>query len=255
MPTWMMFASGTPAARATASDVSHNGDARADAPASPPTDDEAGSTIAAETRLLERARDALRRGDTNATLAALDAHISEFPHGVLLDEARGNQVVIDSRLIVTYLYEQARAPLPAAPESRLAIQPTLFRPEKRYYDENVLLVLDGAIDSAINVFLLELDGISREKSAYLQRQMERIGSCLSWLDALLAGRPTLHEGSFSYFDIAMVCALEWMLFRQRYPVLDHPHLAQFLERHASRPTLAATHPRHAANAGPPRISR
>lgn len=85
-------ASGSDTHRPTASDVSRNGDARADAPASPPTDDEAGSTLAAETRLLERARDALRRGDTNAALAALDAHVSEFPRGLLLDEARSTRL-------------------------------------------------------------------------------------------------------------------------------------------------------------------
>lgn len=78
--------------RATPSDVSRNGDVRADAPASPATDAGAGSTLDAETRLLESARDALRRGDTNAALAALDAHVSEFPRGVLLDEARSTRL-------------------------------------------------------------------------------------------------------------------------------------------------------------------
>jgi RNA polymerase sigma-70 factor (ECF subfamily) len=76
----------------TARDASGTGETRADAPTSPPTDDGAASTLAAETRLLERARDALRRGDADAALTALDAHSSDFPHGLLLDEARSTRL-------------------------------------------------------------------------------------------------------------------------------------------------------------------
>jgi RNA polymerase sigma-70 factor (ECF subfamily) len=50
------------------------------------------STLAAETRLLEQARDALRRGDSSAALSALDAHAAEFPAGFLLDEARSTRL-------------------------------------------------------------------------------------------------------------------------------------------------------------------
>jgi glutathione S-transferase len=165
---------------------------------------------------------------------------------VLLDEARGNQVVIDSRLIVTYLHEQARAPLPAAPEGRLAIQPTLFRPEKRYHDENVLLVLDGAIDSAINVFLLERDGVSAATTPYLRRQGERIERAMGWLEEVYAGRSTLDESAVSFVDLALVCGLEWLAFRKRYDLSRNPGLARVVEHHRERPSLASTHPSLAA---------
>lgn len=165
------------------------------------------------------------------------------------------QYLLDSKIIAAYLYDRYPQAPPPPPPGAVPLQSTMFHLKHRYDDENALSCIDAATDSAINVFLLELDGISRDKSAYLQRQMERVRSCLSWLDALLANRPTLHEGSFSYFDIGLVCALEWMLFRQRYAVREHAHLAQFLDRHASRPTLAATHPSLAAYSGPPLINR
>jgi len=63
----------------------------AEAPASigsSPTD----STLAAETRLLERARGALREGDTDAALAALDGYAVEHPQGLLRDEARSTRL-------------------------------------------------------------------------------------------------------------------------------------------------------------------
>jgi hypothetical protein len=50
------------------------------------------STLAAETRLLEQAREALRRDDVDAALAALDTHQAEFPQGSLLDEARSTRL-------------------------------------------------------------------------------------------------------------------------------------------------------------------
>jgi RNA polymerase sigma-70 factor, ECF subfamily len=57
-----------------------------------PATDATASTLAAETRLLEQARSALRGGDSDAALAALDSHASEFPRGILLDEARSTRL-------------------------------------------------------------------------------------------------------------------------------------------------------------------
>ena len=76
----------------TASDTLASHDTRADAMTDVPADDAAMSTLAAETRLLEQARDALRRGDARAALSALDAHVAEFPAGLLLDEARSTRL-------------------------------------------------------------------------------------------------------------------------------------------------------------------
>lgn len=165
------------------------------------------------------------------------------------------QYLLDSKIIAAYLYDRYPQAPPPPPPGAVPLQSTMYHHKHRYDDENALFCLDAATDSAINLFLLELDGIPGDKSPYLGRQLERVRSCLTWLDELLAGRPTLHEGIFSYFDIAVVCALEWMMFRNRYPVRDHRNLAQLIDRHASRPSLEATHPRHAANAGPPRFSR
>ena len=85
-------ADGADTRRATASDASGSGGVRADATTSPLDDGGAASTLATKTRLLERARDALRRGDANAASAALDSHASEVPHGLLLDEARSTRL-------------------------------------------------------------------------------------------------------------------------------------------------------------------
>lgn len=172
----------------------------------------------------------------------------------LVDTASGKaQPVLDSRLIANYLYDRYQpgaATLSAG--GALPLQRTLFSTAERWNDENALSIIDAAADSLINVFLLDLDGIPREKAPYLQRQMERAGRCLSWLDERLAGRETFHPGAFGFLDIGLTCHLDWMIFRDRYPVSQHPNLMAFLERHKDRPSLDATHPRRADSAALPR---
>jgi len=164
------------------------------------------------------------------------------------------QYLLDSKLIATYLYDRYSHPQGRG-TGEPPLQATLFHPAHRYDDENALLCIDAATDSAINLFLLELDGIPKERAPYLKRQAERVQSCLSWLNERLAGRATFHDRSFGFLDIALSCALDWMLFRQRYPAREHEHLARFLDAHRDRPTLADTHPSRAAVSGPPKISR
>lgn len=169
------------------------------------------------------------------------------------DRADGTpQLLLDSKIIAAFLYEQQRATGQPLPSAALPVAPTMFDAASRWDDENLLSMIDAATDSTINLFVLELDGITRDKSAYLQRQQSRTESCLRYLDDKLAGRATFHEGRWSYLDIALTCTLDWMIFRDRYPVGAHPNLVRFLAEHAARPSLSSTHPRLAANAALPK---
>jgi glutathione S-transferase len=155
---------------------------------------------------------------------------------------RGDQLLIDSKLIAVYLYDRAVASPPPPPPGRPPIQPTLWRAAHRYDDENVVLAIDGATDSAINVFLLEREGVDKAAVPYLQRQEQRIARCLAWLEGVYAGRTTLGEGALAFADVAIVCALDWMAFRRRYDVTRHPGLCRVMEAHRDRPSFAGTHP-------------
>ncbi len=164
------------------------------------------------------------------------------------------QVVLDSRLIAVYLYERFPEAPPAPPAGHLPLQATLWSPAHRYDDENHLLAVDAALDSAINLFLMEQDGVLPAASAYLRRQGQRIARALGFVDTLLAGKTTLHEGVLSFTDVALCCALDWMTFRKRYDVAQHGNLARFLAAHQDRPSLRSTHPSLAAPAPPPRAT-
>ncbi len=162
------------------------------------------------------------------------------------------QVVLDSRLIASFLYDRFPGAPPEPPSGHLPLQATLWSPGARYDDENVLLAIDAAIDSAINVFLLEQDGVPVASSAYLRRQVRRVASCLAFVDGLLASSVTLHPEVFSFTDITLACALDWLTFRGRHDVAQHANLARFMKAHEGRPSLAETHPRLALPAPPPR---
>lgn len=154
----------------------------------------------------------------------------------------GDQSLFDSKLIAAYLYDRYPQAMATTPAGMLPFQPTLFQPGKRYDDENLLHFIDAALDSAINVFVLELDGVTADQSAYLGRQGERIRRCLGFIEDRLGDRTTFHDGRFAFLDTALTCALDWFVFRKRYPVHEHPRLLRFLQTHSSRPSLASTHP-------------
>ncbi len=164
------------------------------------------------------------------------------------------QAVLDSGLIAAYLYERFPGPPPAPPAGHPPLQATLWSADHRYDDENVLLAVEGALDSAINVFLMEQDGILPAASAYLRRQTQRIARCLAFVDGLLADRTTLREGVLSFTDITLCAALDWLIFRKRYDVAQHGNLVRFLRTHQDRPSLAGTHPTLAVPAPAPRAA-
>ncbi len=102
-------------------------------------------------------------------------------------------------------------------------------------------------ESAIDVFLLEREGVTQEQAPYLRRQMQRVASALAWLDGVYAGKATLAEGLFSFTDIAVCCGLDWLMFRERYDVTRHGNLARVVARHRERPSLFDTHPSRAVD--------
>ncbi len=61
-------------------------------PAKPPAVPSVESELAEETRLLQRARAALRDGDPRAALEWADEHLKRFPRGMLADDARSTRL-------------------------------------------------------------------------------------------------------------------------------------------------------------------
>ncbi len=140
------------------------------------------------------------------------------------------QLVFDSHAIVDHLLELAEdAPIARPAASDLESQ-------------NVIAVIDGALDSLINVFYLERDGLRAEPGSYLAKQRERVAASMAWLDGRVQGNWITPVERFGLAEIALCTTLGWMRFRQTYPVEQHPALLRCFEHHDARPSLAATRP-------------
>jgi glutathione S-transferase len=150
----------------------------------------------------------------------------------------GGRVLIDSHVITEVLLAE-HGPGPLSPFDPLD---TAARA--------AIAVADGAADALINAMYLARDGISSDASAYLRKQQERAAAALAWLDARVDPQSGLVTGTrargfgpkFGLVEIALVTAMDWMRFRQTYPIERHPNLVAMLAIHAERPSLRKTIP-------------
>lgn len=107
--------------------------------------------------------------------------------------------------------------------------------------ENRLTAIEGALDAGIALMLLKRSGCDLEQPLmYVQRQKDRIRSVLDWITPWAQG-PEAKLWSFS--SMSLYAALDWMEFREIYPVNQHPGLQGFLETHREHPVVVATDPR------------
>lgn len=136
----------------------------------------------------------------------------------LMDQGR---MLTDSASIVRYLRETAGQEFCAS------------------IDEfDLFLLVDTVMDSTVNLFLLEKDGVTPETSAYLARQQRRVAQTLDELERRVEGADDASGDGM----LRLGCFLSWALFRQRIVLDDHPCLAEFQQRFEADPAIAATHP-------------
>lgn len=105
----------------------------------------------------------------------------------------------------------------------------------------VLTATDGALDALINAFYLKKEGVSGE-TPYLQKQAGRAQAALAWLEGKIRGPYLTRTHRFGLPEIGLVTALEWMRFRQVFPVEERPKLVDFLKQHDARESVFSTKP-------------
>ncbi len=153
-------------------------------------------------------------------------------------EAR-TRYVYDSRVIAEVMYEGGIVkPSGESPP----LQETLWNRDLQDEDKNFLSTMDAAIESAVNVFLLETDGVMPEQSKYLQRQNVRVATCLEWLDQRYENRTTLTPNKLAFVDMALVSALGWLRFRKRADLTPYANLLAVESAFANRPSFSSTIP-------------
>lgn len=111
-----------------------------------------------------------------------------------------------------------------------------------WHERNLVTAIDGALEATINVFYLERDGVKSTASAYLDKQVQRTASVLSWVESQLRGATFFEDARLGMAELALLTTLDWMEFRQRYPISQHPKLVEFQRAHAERPSVRQTYP-------------
>ncbi len=109
-------------------------------------------------------------------------------------------------------------------------------------DSDLFALSNTALDTAINLFLLEKDSLTPDHSGYLARQAARVDEVL---DALEKRTTALTEKTrdFSDGELRLACFLDWGLFRERISLADYPGLKSFLERLRRYPQFSRTAPK------------
>ncbi len=141
------------------------------------------------------------------------------------------RTLFDSRAIIDWLKtNRGWGGLAAAPDA--------------WRDLDLLNAIDGALDSVIQLFYLRRDGVAIDGTPYAIRQLERTAAIVTWLTGQLAP----HQRSFTasaepgLAEISLVCALDWMDFRNAYPTQGLTALQPLRDALRERPSLVATRP-------------
>ena len=113
----------------------------------------------------------------------------------------------DSMSILRYVREQAGQP---------------FLPSVHGLD--VFCLVNTLMDSAINLFLLERNGLDTQTNPYFDRQRARIEAGLDHLEKLQLNTQTLDLDA----KLRMECFLAWGIFRERFTLDSRPHLHSLL---------------------------
>lgn len=142
----------------------------------------------------------------------------------------GERTVFDSHAITELLL--AEHPSPLRP----------FDPLRDLDERNIITVIDGALDAAINAFYFRRDGYEPETMPYTRKQLERTDAALAWLDARIDGDWLTATPRLGLAEIALVTALGWMQFRGAVDIERFARLRRAFERHDARASFAATRP-------------
>lgn len=103
---------------------------------------------------------------------------------------------------------------------------------------NAFCMANTLLDTAINLFYLEKDGVTPQQSAYLARQQARLQSGLTELDKLALSA----QAPYNDAELRIACFIDWALFRQRFVLDNLPNLQRFLDSIRHYPHFAATPP-------------
>lgn len=155
--------------------------------------------------------------------------LGKIPVLVLDDDS----TLFDSRVIVEHLDH-------AAPNNRLLPNPNRERMQVKRWEA----LGDGICEAAALAFLEAKRPESERSQGWIDRQREKIIRCMEVVSEDIGDRHWCHGNSFSLADVAIGCALGYLLFR--FPDIgwrtQHPNLGRMYDKLLHRPSFAETVP-------------
>jgi len=118
----------------------------------------------------------------------------------------------------------------------------LARASDPWRELNVVNAIDAALDSVIQLFYLRRDGIAIDGTPYAIRQLDRADAIFGWLAGQLTTDGRSFGTGFGLAELALISTLDWMEFRNTYPVGTLTGFAALRAAWADRPSLIATRP-------------
>jgi glutathione S-transferase len=116
-----------------------------------------------------------------------------------------------------------------------------FMPDMLDYE--LFLLATTGMDTTINLFLLERDGLTPDEVPYLARQADRVQSVLKEMDRVCSQRHADFYPPFSDGLIRVGCYLTWATFRERLDYAGHEHLEKLVDALNDWPPFAEFDPR------------
>ncbi|WP_225412830.1 glutathione S-transferase family protein [Stigmatella hybrida] len=115
-------------------------------------------------------------------------------------------------------------------------------PEEAWKERNAIEAIDGALEASIHLFYLEKEGLSIQAAPYLTKQSQRVASVMTWAESQLHGASFFEKPRLGMAELALLTTLDFMVFRNRYPVAQHPKLVEFQRILSERPSIRQTYP-------------
>lgn len=149
----------------------------------------------------------------------------------------GEKVLFGSNLIIQYLY--ATYPNSPTTSNEPPLAPSITRPDQHWEDSLTLTAIESMADSIVGTRLLLSAG--PVEAPYVARQLERVRSCLDWLEQRIT--PTgFWPGTFSVMDMNLMFPL---LFAEKRGAFDYrggrwPKITAMIDYWRIRPSIVAT---------------
>jgi glutathione S-transferase len=166
------------------------------------------------------------RTELGAAALARFAPLGKIPV-LVTGEGADAPIIPDSSLISSWLWATQGQALGAA---GFDLDPS------RWDDRGLQIVVEGALDAAINHRYLRLDGFT--DAGYIAKQRVRVERSLAWLDA----RALLFKRPLGAAALSLGCALDWIAFRNVVELERWPALAAFRDAWQSSGVGAGSEP-------------